>query len=118
MNRGTTPTWMNNSNIDTPAGFSDNSQVVNKNNTKYVPLLIDDHLEKNSNDQEIHNNSTQYWLKNILFGKTEANEEDLLSKMKKKQVTFNNNASLISEGNTTKVSEEGMTKDKDDGNND
>ncbi|KAI3950716.1 hypothetical protein MKW92_005240 [Papaver armeniacum] len=122
MNKVTTPKGMDNNNIDTPVGLSDNSQVVNKNITKCVPLLVDDHLKKFSDDQQIHINSTQYWLKNILFDEAEADEDSLSErkKKKKKQVTYNNNASLISEGNTsaTKGVEEGITRDKDDGSND
>ncbi|KAI3851970.1 hypothetical protein MKW98_019969 [Papaver atlanticum] len=116
MNKVTTPTGMNNNIIDTPAGLPDNSQVVYKNITECVPLLVDYHLEKFSHDQQIHTSNTQYWLKNILFGEAEADEEDSLSK--KKQVTYNNNASLTSQGNTTKGVEEGMTKGKNDGSND
>ncbi|KAI3848190.1 hypothetical protein MKX03_022365 [Papaver bracteatum] len=116
MNKVTTPTGMNNNNIDTPSGLPDNSQVVNKNITECVPLLVDDHLEKFSDDQQIHINNTQYWLKNILFGEAVADEEDSLSK--KKQVTYNTNASSTSQGNTTKGVEEGMTKGKNDGSND
>ncbi|XP_026428245.1 transcription factor MYB75-like [Papaver somniferum] len=95
MNTVRTPTGMNNNNIDTPAGLPNNSQVVNKNINKCVPLAVDDYLEKFT---------------------AEADKEDSLSK--KKQVTYNNNASLITKGNTTKGVKEGMTKGKNDGSKD
>ncbi|KAI3994962.1 hypothetical protein MKX01_019776 [Papaver californicum] len=116
-----TPTGMNYNHIaTTTTRFPNNSQVVNKNVTKCLPLLVDDQL---SNDQQIHDNST-HWVKNILFGETEEEEEDPKPKKKKPKkkkkpvITSNNDASLNFESNTTKDVEEWvMKKDKNDGSN-
>ncbi|KAI3902519.1 hypothetical protein MKX01_031195 [Papaver californicum] len=104
MNKVTTLTGMNNSNIN-------NSQVFDKNVTKCLPFLVDDDsLKQFSNDQQLHNNNSIHWVKNILFGEMEEEAEDPMpnkkkkkNPKKKKRVTFNNNAVLISESNTTKL---------------
>ncbi|KAI3837283.1 hypothetical protein MKX03_021206 [Papaver bracteatum] len=111
-----TPTGMNNNHITTTTTrFPSYSQVINKDITKCLPLLVDDQV---SNGQQIHDNNT-HWVKNILFSKTEEEEEDPMPKKKKnKRVTCNNNASKF-ESNTTRAVEEGMTtKDTNDGSND
>ncbi|KAI3928352.1 hypothetical protein MKW98_023953 [Papaver atlanticum] len=121
INKVQTRTGMNNIEITTTTTrFPNYSQVINKNITNILPLLVDDQV---SNDQQIHDNSTN-WVKNILFGETEEEDPMLkkkktkkLQKNKKRVITSDNNASLQFQSNATQGGEEGMTKDKVDDTN-